>query len=211
MAKRTAHERFWAKVDKGDGSGCWLWTGCTATSRGGKLYGLFFNGEKLEGAHRWAYRHEVGPISSGHDVDHVKTRGCVSTLCIRPQHLEAVTHRENLLRGDTFQAKNVAKTHCPRGHPYDEANTYRSNGRRRCLICRRASQKQSRAAKPKKPHARGERMGSARLTWEQVTEIRRRFQAGETNKSALAREYGVAQPTIGRVVSGKGWTESGRI
>jgi len=32
---------------------------------------------------------------------------------------------------------NAAKTHCPRGHPYDEANTIYRDGRRFCLECRR--------------------------------------------------------------------------
>jgi hypothetical protein len=35
---------------------------------------------------------------------------------------------------------NAAKTHCPDGHPYDEANTYvRPDGGRECRICRNAS------------------------------------------------------------------------
>lgn len=33
---------------------------------------------------------------------------------------------------------NHLKTHCPRGHPYDEANTIRSGGKRYCKACKRA-------------------------------------------------------------------------
>ncbi len=201
MENVTRADRFWAKVQKTET--CWLWTG--AKSRG---YGYFNIGDHQDLAHRVAYRWLVGPIAAGTEIDHL----CRVKNCVRPDHLEAVTHKLNLRRSDEVTGKRSARTHCPQGHPYDEANTHRSaDGRRHCLICRRANQTRTRAAKPKKPHARGERMGSARLMWEQVTEIRRRFQAGETNKSALAREYGVAQPTIGRVVGGKGWRESGRI
>lgn len=33
-------------------------------------------------------------------------------------------------------AKKPRKTHCPKGHPYDEVNTYRyKDGRRGCIIC----------------------------------------------------------------------------
>lgn len=31
--------------------------------------------------------------------------------------------------------RNGDKTHCPQGHEYDEANTYRWNGRRFCRTC----------------------------------------------------------------------------
>lgn len=35
---------------------------------------------------------------------------------------------------------NMAKTHCPKGHPYDERNTLRYYGRRRCRTCQLAYQ-----------------------------------------------------------------------
>jgi len=42
------------------------------------------------------------------------------------------------MRGKTYAAANAEKTHCPQGHPYDEANTYRKpRGDRECRICRR--------------------------------------------------------------------------
>jgi len=70
-------------------------------------------------------------------IDHVKERGCTSTLCVNPYHLEAVTNRDNLLRGATLAAKEVKATHCPQGHPYDDENTYVCRGRRYCRVCRR--------------------------------------------------------------------------
>ena len=68
--------------------------------------------------HRVAYEAAVGPIPEGLQLDHL----CRNTLCTNPAHLEPVTCRENLLRGNTLQAANAAKTHCPYGHPYAGEN-----------------------------------------------------------------------------------------
>jgi hypothetical protein len=77
-------------------------------------------------------------------IDHL----CRVRHCVNPDHLEAVTCRENLLRGETLQAANVAKTECPQGHPYDEENTYvYPNGRRDCRTCNAAACARYRARK----------------------------------------------------------------
>lgn len=103
--------------------GCWLWSG-TITSRG---YGQFVRGGRREPAHRVAYEVAVGPIPDGMQLDHL----CRERSCVNPTHLEPVTCRENLLRGETLAAKNVAKTTCPSGHTYDR----REGNRRRCSKC----------------------------------------------------------------------------
>lgn len=54
-------------------------------------------------------------------------------------------------------------------------------------------------------HNKGETVNTNKLTEQQVREIRDRFKNGETNKSALAREYGVSNPMIGLIVRGKSW------
>ena len=51
----------------------------------------------------------------------------------------------------------------------------------------------------------GERTNTAKLTEVQVLEIRARYAAGETNKSALAREYGVSNPLIGCIIRRDNW------
>lgn len=51
----------------------------------------------------------------------------------------------------------------------------------------------------------GEANGVAKLTWATVTEIRRRFSAGETNRAALGRQFGVTDRNIAAIVSGKTW------
>ncbi len=52
---------------------------------------------------------------------------------------------------------------------------------------------------------RGEKVSTARLTEQQVRDIRRRFAAGEANKLQLAREYGVAPYTIHCILARITW------
>jgi hypothetical protein len=127
-------ERFWSFVDKTDG--CWLWTGHTA--RG---YGFFSQDWKRTAAHRVSYEWTVGPIPNGMQLDHL----CRNPRCVRPDHLEPVTGRENLMRGTSFVSVNAAKTHCAQGHELSEANTRHWKGHRICRTCARAAQARYRA------------------------------------------------------------------
>jgi len=127
-------ERFWSKVDKS--GACWLWT----ASLDGHGYGHIACGgaPHLVAAHRWAYQGARGPIPHGSEIDHL----CREPRCVNPAHLEAVTHSENIRRGFAwhhFAARNRAKTHCPKGHPYSEGNTYRYKSMRFCRECHRLS------------------------------------------------------------------------
>ena len=125
---QPAAPRFWAKVQKT--RTCWLWTGATISSG----YGQFrFKGRQIV-AHRWAYEDAFGPIPKGLDLDHL----CRNRNCVRPSHLEPVTRRENVLRGEGLAAQNAVKTHCPQGHPYTGDNLYvQPGGGRRCRTCHR--------------------------------------------------------------------------
>lgn len=51
------------------------------------------------GIHVVAHQLWIGPIPEGYVVDHVYDRGCRYRDCFNPAHLEAVTGRENFLRG----------------------------------------------------------------------------------------------------------------
>lgn len=111
-----------------------LWLG---SLRDGRYGGFWINGRNVR-AHRYAYVLAYGPVPDGLVVDHVKRRGCTSTLCVAPNHLEAVTPGDNIRRGGTG-ARLRDKTHCPKGHPYAGPNLYVTpKGHRRCRTCARA-------------------------------------------------------------------------
>lgn len=113
-----------------DKSGCWIWQ--RHVNSGG--YGtVSYLGRKML-AHRASYEEFVGPIPDGLTLDHL----CRNTRCVNPEHLEPVTNRENILRGDGLSARRARVTVCPKGHPYDDKNTYRTpDGRRNCRACNR--------------------------------------------------------------------------
>lgn len=97
----TAEERFWKKVDKAGPNGCWVWTASLDTNG----YGRFRAVNVHYGAHRFAYMLVVGSISEGLSLDHL----CRNTACVNPDHLEPVTHDENMRRG----REHLPLTDCP--------------------------------------------------------------------------------------------------
>ncbi len=119
MTNKTPAERFWDKVALWDD--CWIWTGAK-TSLG---YGHF----RINGAMVKAHHFLIPPVPAGLQCDHL----CRNRACVKPDHIQFVTPRENTLRGASCIAINARKTHCPRGHAYDRID---HQGRRGCRQCR---------------------------------------------------------------------------
>ena len=137
----TAHERFEKKIEKTET--CWNWVGGIS----GTGYGNFWLLGKSISAHKFAYLMFKGNIKKGLQIDHL----CKNRKCVNPEHLEVVTCRENLMRGNGFNRVNAEKTHCPAGHAYDEQNTYynvvKSGFLRVCRKCRALRENKRRKAK----------------------------------------------------------------
>jgi hypothetical protein len=129
----AAVRRFWRDTDTSGGAdACWPWGGVVHDSGYGTM---FVNGgsPRLQKAHRFAYALLVGPIPEGTEIDHAcHTKACPTPgygdthrRCVNPRHLEAVTRRVNVLRGQApeitaayLAAKRGTEKVCPRGHTY---------------------------------------------------------------------------------------------
>jgi hypothetical protein len=123
-------DRFWGSVAKV--TGCWLWQAGT-TSNGYGKFRLSHRGRTVR-AHRYAYELLVGPIPDGLQLDHL----CRNRVCVNPAHLEPVTARENVLRGNSQSVVTIRAGVCVHGHPRTPENLYIfPNGKTRCRTCHR--------------------------------------------------------------------------
>ncbi len=133
-ARYTDEQRriaFWSKVDtngpvpnfRPDLGPCFLWT-AFCDPRGYGSFGV--GGQRTIAAHLFI----IGKAPAGLEWDHL----CRVHACVRPSHLEAVTHQENTRRG----LAGSLRTHCTHGHAFDEANTFVTKaGARGCRTCKR--------------------------------------------------------------------------
>lgn len=139
--------RFFEKVEKDADTGCWNWTGATFTSPGGLKYAQFSDKKTVRGS-RWAYEHWNGPIPEGYEIDHL----CRNTLCVNPQHLEAVTPQENRRRSNnTYWVAHYTNV-CKNGHEIVGDNRMDdSRGRKRCRVCWKAKVRENYLARKAKP------------------------------------------------------------
>lgn len=135
VAKRgTPSETLVWRYIRRDLSGCWLWMGPKNNNGYGSMSARVGGIRKPVIAHRFVYQMLRGAIPQGLQLDHL----CRVRHCVNPDHLEAVTARENLMRSPTLQAENAAKTHCVHGHEFTPENTRirkRPGGGRVCRTC----------------------------------------------------------------------------
>lgn len=122
-------------------SGCWQWSSVRKDG-----YGTFTAEGRCHVPHRWLQERLFGPLPEGWTMDHVcLNRGCVNVFDV--EHVEPVTHAENIARALTHSSKvNAAKTHCPKSHEYTPENTRRKrkwiggvlvDAGRGCIQCER--------------------------------------------------------------------------
>jgi HNH endonuclease len=139
--------RFWVKVSKNgpvpqhrpELGPCWLWTASLSVHGG---YGQFRLHGRTRKAHQVSYELGVGPIPDGTEPDHL----CRVHACVNWHHLEAVTRRENFLRGEHPTAVSVRANRCQRNlHEFTPGNTITRRGKRECRTCENAAQRRRHA------------------------------------------------------------------
>ncbi|MFY9341090.1 MAG: HNH endonuclease signature motif containing protein [Planctomycetota bacterium] len=112
--------RFWSNVAFADGDDCWLWQKSVQSAG----YGAYGVRSKVRLAHRIAFELANGPIPSGKVLDHL----CRNPRCVRPDHLEVVDQRTNMLRGVGPQARARRTGKCKRGHEFTSGKPCRVCG-----------------------------------------------------------------------------------
>lgn len=131
---RTLLTRIFDYTEKNSGvyflnTECWRWT----NRLNGHGYGVLTYKGKTQLAHRAVWEAIKGPVPSGLECDHL----CRNRWCVNPEHIELISHRENVLRGNSVVAANAKKTQCKNGHEFSPENTAKDvRGGRVCKTCR---------------------------------------------------------------------------
>lgn len=141
-------------------------------------YGKISIGNKQRRAHRVAWELTNGPIPDGLLVCH----SCDNPPCVRPDHLFLGTTEHNVQDRVEKGRTAMAEKHGRHTHP----ERYRAGSSR--------------------PGREAENNSNARLTWEQVREIRTLAAQGWPN-THIARQFAVTPARIGQIVRGQGWKE----
>ena len=94
MRRGSPLENYWIILE----NSCWEWQG-SKCKRG---YGRYRVGSTIKQAHRVVYeKYKKKKIESGLELDHK----CRNRACVNPDHVEELTHLENVLVGETTKLK----------------------------------------------------------------------------------------------------------
>ena len=130
VPQKPIGERFWPKVEKIE-AGCWQWIGMVDKAGYGRIRsGGGRAGESLY-AHRVSVQLAGRVVPVGTELDHL----CRNRSCVNPEHLEAVAHRQNFLRGSRLTARLHEAGVCANGHEA-ATNAYFRPGTTKVVYCK---------------------------------------------------------------------------
>lgn len=188
-------ERFWAKVLKTND--CWLWKGARLKPYG---HGVTANNNRNCLAHRFSYVLAYGSLPAGVVIRHK----CDTPPCVRPDHLEMGTQKQNqqdrIIRQVPEHVVSIRRQFLAGEEPWTLARQMGLNEESIRLIIRNKSwhdpeYKQPRPMK-RKPFQRH------KLSAEQVAEIRSLYVPRSRTHGVrrLADKYGMAYSTIWEII-----------
>ena len=220
--------RFWAKVGLPDASGCMLWLAKVNRTGYANVTIRRHDRRYTLRASRVSLALAVGsPPSANSEAAHAPREVCGNRHCVAPAHLRWATRTENeadkaldgtLLLGDqhgraklTWPLVREMRAKAAQRVSYATLAAAYGISRGQVGWVIRGRSWASESAVPggvrPDPTLRGDRHPGAKLSREQVLEIRERYAAGGVTQAALAKEYGIGRATVGHVTSGRLWRD----
>lgn len=203
--KIPVQNRFWDKVDKKEGEGCWEWN--SAISKTG--YGVINVERKTTKAHRVSWEMHYGPIPEGMMVCHK----CDNPKCVRPDHLflgdslannldMTLKERHGRMR---FTHEQVERIRALYGRHRDHLSHERIAewfGVSKATISHMMTGRNWRNAEGEHEVGIWKRRYNTKLTAEQVIEMKARRKCGE-KLASLSISFGLCESSVSKICRGE--------